>query len=261
MARSSPNVVPFPQLAAPNIELILDRFLEDQARRLKSPTLRQYRRVVELLRVYLDGYGCQSLDTEEAAFFKWHFESEGSRNRGFCQLFGADKITENLGGFLCEFMIRKVIAGPRLKRYAGTVSKKLARWLELRGLVDAAAAQQAAEQGADAARDVPRAERAAMLLVDHAAGLNADDDAPDDEEYVEFDSCTVVKVEPGRVWLSSWREEKSYGPVQIPEEVSRLLEIGWDITCSLARNRGRWQIIQVANVYPTDRTPLSGHQP
>ena len=128
------DIARFPHIAQPNIEQVLEQFLDDQANRLKPRTLACYRGVVELLQHHLDGYGYESLGKEESSFFDHHFEAAGSHQRSFCQLFGADKITENLGGFLGYFMIRKVVAGEELKRAAGTVSKKLARWLEQRVL-------------------------------------------------------------------------------------------------------------------------------
>ena len=43
---------------------------------------------------------------------------------------------ENLGEFLGYFMVRKVVAGQELLRAAGTVTKKLARWLHDQGFID-----------------------------------------------------------------------------------------------------------------------------
>ncbi len=244
------DIVRFPQIAQPNIEQILEQFLDDRARCLKPRTLARYRDVVQLLQRYLDGYGYQPLGKEESKFFDHHFEATGSNQRSFCQLFGADKITENLDGFLGYFMIRKVVAGEELKRAAGTVCKKLARWLEQRELVSAAAARQAAERGADAARDLPRAERAAMLLAEQVAGSDVDIPALKDDDYVDFEQFTVSKVQPGRVWLSSWSDDEEYGPLPIPEEASQLIKEGWGISCALGRVRGRWQLVQVGNLYP-----------
>jgi len=60
-------------------------------------------------------------------------------------------------------MIRKVMAGEELLRAAGTVTKKLARWLGDRQLVDTAAAAVAAERAGDAARDLPKECRRRLL--------------------------------------------------------------------------------------------------
>ena len=61
-------------------------------------------------------------------------------------------------------MIRKVVAGQDLKRAAGTVMKKLSTWLAAQGHVAEDEAQEGADLGAEAARDLPKAERAARIL-------------------------------------------------------------------------------------------------
>lgn len=35
-----------------------------------------------------------------------------------------------------------------------------------------------------------------------------------------------------------------------PEEATKLLRDGWDVSCALARVHGTWRMIDVANVYP-----------
>ena len=98
----------------------------------------------------------QSLSTAEAALFDRYYNAPGDKHLEFCQLFGPDKIVANLGGFLGYFMIRKVVAGQDLKRAAGTVTKKLSTWLAAQGHVAEDEAQEGADLGAEAARDLPR---------------------------------------------------------------------------------------------------------
>ncbi len=47
-------------------------------------------------------------------------------------------------------------------RAAGTVTKRLGRWLEEHGYVDGAVAADVANRGAEAARDLPQADRLAI---------------------------------------------------------------------------------------------------
>jgi len=59
----------------------------------------------------------------------------------------------NLSYFLNFFMIRKgMMAGAELKRAAGTVTKRLSKWLADKGYIQEEDAAQGAEEGADAAR-------------------------------------------------------------------------------------------------------------
>ena len=54
----------------------------------------------------------------------------------FCKLFGPEEIPPHLGEFLGYFMVRKVSAGQELLKAAGTVTGKLARWLEQQAYIE-----------------------------------------------------------------------------------------------------------------------------
>lgn len=77
----------------------------------------------------MNGYAYQSLSKAESALFEKHYNAVGQEHKEFCHLFGLDKITENTGEFLDHFLIRKVMAGGNFKRLAGTVIKKVSKWL------------------------------------------------------------------------------------------------------------------------------------
>ena len=238
--------------ANPTIDQVCEEFLVEQRKRLTSRTLAKYRDVLDLLRHHLNEYAYQGLSKAESALFERYYNAEGKGHREFCQLFGPDKIVNNLGGFLGYFMIRKVIASEDLKRASGTVTKKLSRWLAAKGYVAEPQAREGADRAADAARDLPKVERAARILYDAAANLGASPNDLSDEDYVEFDHFTIAKVEAGKLWLDIFEGAKlhSYGPIPVPAAATKLLRAGWDISCSLGRMRGTWRIVEVANVYP-----------
>ena len=81
-------------------------------------------------------------------------------------MFGPEHILENVGEFLNYFMVSKVMAGADTLRASGTVMKKLAKWLAEHDYVRIDDAALAIEQGADAARDLPAAEKLSTLLYD-----------------------------------------------------------------------------------------------
>jgi len=145
------------EVAHPTISEALAGFLEAQKERLSPATFRRYRDVVELLQHSLDGYAFQSLTPKERALWerRWQADEEAG---SFCNTFGPEKIPENLGEFLGYFMVRKVIAGRELLRAAGTVTKKLAAWLQENGHIPSEEAADARVRGAAAARDLPRVE-------------------------------------------------------------------------------------------------------
>ena len=246
------KTVPLPRPAEPNIRRVLDEFLEEQRTRLAPRTLARYETVLDLLRSHLNGYAYESLSAPEAALFDHHYNAEGEEHREFCELFGPEKIVENLGGFLGFFMVRKVLAGEDLLRAAGTVTKKLSKWLAAKSYASQEGAGDAAERSAAAARDLPRAERIARILRDASDRLGLHAAALDDKDYLEFDHFTIAKVEPGRLWMEAWQggTMRELGPIPAPEPATRWLRPGWTISCSLGRVRKSWRLLEVANVYP-----------
>ena len=246
------KIVKVPRPTEPDIRRVLEEFLEVQRTRLAPRTLARYEDVLDLLRSYLNGYAHERLSATEAARFERSYNAEGEEHREFCDLFGPDKIVESLDSFLRYFMIRKVIAGEDFLRAAGTVTKKLSKWLAGKGYVSQEAAGEASETSAAAARDLPRAERAAQTLRDAADRLGIDVARLAEEDYLEFDHFTIARVKPGRLWLEvrESRKMRERGPIPAPEPATRLLRPGWTISCSLGRVRNSWRLLEVANVYP-----------
>ena len=91
-------------------------------------------------------------------------------------------------------MIRKVMAGQDLKRAAGTVTKKLSTWLAAQGHVAENEAQEGADLGAEAARDLPKAERAARILYDATTDLALGSNDLSDN-FLKFDHLTTRRPE------------------------------------------------------------------
>lgn len=240
--------------AEPSIAQVLDEYLAEQRARLKPKAFGRYSSVIQLLRHCLDGYAYESLSKPERALFERAYNAEGAAHREFCELFGPERIQENLDGFLGPFIIRKVAAGPELLRAAGTVSKKLAAWLAEKGYVAEEVAGEAAERGSTAARDLPRAKRAARLLDDHAraTAVGVDVSSLAEQDYLEFDHFPITRLEPGRLWLEVWETggSREVGPIAVPEAATKLLRPGWSLSCALAHVRRSWRIVEMANVYP-----------
>jgi len=240
-----------PQTGTPTIEQVFEEFLAEQEQRLKRQTLSQCRSIISLLRHSLNGYGYEGLSEEESALFDRHYNAKGDEHKEFCEVFGPEKIVPNLSYFLNFFMIRKVMmAGAELKRAAGTVTKKLSKWLADKGYIQEEDATRGAEEGADAARTLPVAERAAQILAEGGDLFFDPSDLPD-EDYMEFDHYTITRIEPGKLWLEGLvTGEGLVGPISVPRKATELLQKDWDISCAVARIRGKWRLVEVANVYP-----------
>lgn len=249
----SSNVITMAQIAKPNINDVFKSFLEEESKRLAPKTFRKYKEALDLLGSHLNSYGSEPLLTAEKAFFDKHYNAEGDAHRDFCDIFGPEKIFETIGSFFSYFMIRKVMAGEELKRTTGTVVKKLSKWLVEKNLISEESAASAEEEGSEASTFLPIAEKASRILGEHAysKGLYPND-FEDDDDYIEFDHLTITKLEPGKLWLEyhDIGEDKVLGPISVPASATKLLKPGWDISCGLGRTRGKWQIIEMGNVYP-----------
>jgi hypothetical protein len=239
--------------ADPNIDKVLDAFLEEQRGRISAKTFSDYENVIQLLRSYLNGYAYQGLSKEEGLFFERGFNATGSRHREFCQLFGPEKILENVEGFLGDFIIRKVMAGERFKRASGEVWRKVAKWLGDQGYLSEKEAGEGASRGLRAGRELVEAERAARLLQDASDANGIDILEVEDENYVDFDHFTISRVEPGKIWLEVYGDDgkpRPRGPIRVPKTATRLLRKGWEVSCSLVRLGRTWYMVEVGNVYP-----------
>lgn len=232
-----------PEMVEKTIEAVLDEFLKEQQKRLKSSTMRKYEDVIELFKSSLDGYAYQVLDKQEAALFDRLYNAKGDEHREFCQLFGPEKIPGNVSEFLNYFMIRKVMCGKELKQAAGTVIKKLGKWLQEKGYVGPEIAAEVVSCGATAAKELPATEELAWMLDDYA-----DYTAVDCEETIE-DHFTIKAVEPGKLRLSSFSETDTM-TVSVSPEISDACRVGWEISGAIGKTNNGWCLLEVWNVYP-----------
>jgi len=170
-------------MARPTIATVLAEFLAEQQQHLSLKTFAQYQDVVELLQHSLNGYAYLTLSELDAKRFDQRFKAPGDAHREFCELFGPEYILPNVGEFLGDFMVRKVSASQALLRAAGTVTKKLAAWLAEKGYADVEAVEVATEQGAAAARDLPKAEALASHLAAFAEAQDWGDAAESSEDH------------------------------------------------------------------------------
>jgi hypothetical protein len=83
--------------------------------------------VVELFRLYLDNYACETLDQADRS--RWERAVEADEDAGsFCNPFGPERLLEGLDAFLGWFVIRTVL-GPRgTGETAARVCVDLVRW-------------------------------------------------------------------------------------------------------------------------------------
>ena len=130
---------------------------------------------------------------------------------------------------------------------AGTVTKKLVKWLAEKGYVeDDEGLELAEERASDAARDLPASQDVVDLLEAYL-----DEHAPARSTRELEDHFTITRVEPGKLWLEPFASgDREIGPVPVPREVSDLCRVGWDISGTVVKTPKGWRFVEVWNVSP-----------
>lgn len=227
----------------PTIDEALTRFLDEQQKRLAPRTFRNYEDVIGLLRDCLSGYGPNILSGDD--HHRWQQAYDGGDEDAFCTQLSAGYIVDMLDEFLGYFMVRKVMAGQELLRASGTVTKKLVRWLQDQGVVDPATADDEVGKAAQAARDLPNAERLANALYELSLSTPIRDQGAAEHWIEHALPLTITEVAPGKLWFTG-----DIGPLSVPPKISQLARTGWTVTAVLAYARERWWLVEVGNVYP-----------
>ena len=237
------RVIKLPHPAEKTIEAVFEEFLKDQQKRLKPSTMRKYEDIIDLFKSCLDGYAYQYLNKRESELFDRLYNAEGNEHREFCQVFGPEKIAEGVGEFLNYFMIRKAMCGKELMQAAGTVIKKLGKWLKEKGYIEPESVAEMVSCGTTAAKELPAMEELSWMLADYA-----DCTAIDCDEVIE-DYFTIQAVEPGKLRLSAFSVN---GEIVIPvsRDISTACRVGWSIAGALGKTGKGWCILEAWNVYP-----------
>jgi len=220
----------------------MDEFLVEQNDRLKPGTFSKYRSVVELFQHCMNGYASQWLDEEEQVFYDMLCDDMGSQYPEFCDVFGPEKIPQNVSEFLNYFMPRKVACGKELLRAAGTVTKKLGKWLVDRGYVEPEDGAGMSDKGARASKDLPDAERLEEMLVDYVSAY--DDDAV---EYV--DGRFIVRMIGPESLAMEEMLDGSEAVVPVPRRAAELCRPGWTISGCIGQFADGWRLVEIWNVY------------
>jgi hypothetical protein len=162
----------------------------------------------------------------------------------FCGTFGPEDATAGYSEFLGYFMPRKVMCGKETMQAAGTVTKKLAKWLAEKGYVEDTEDDQ--ERAGEAAKDLPSAQRVLDIL-----DAYCDETAPARQGLAIEDHFWIEKIEPGKLWLKPLTVgESAIGPIPVPGKVTQLCKTTWDIGGVVAKTAQGWRLVEVWNVSP-----------
>lgn len=225
----------------------IDTLVDDYLSQLGGPKRRATRTAVslDLLRGGLNHYAYQNLGRADSERWSTAF-NEGNED-AFSAMFGAAQIAKYLDEFLGYFMIRKVLFSE--KQVAETVEdvRAFVEWLAAERELTPTTARKALGRIAEAAADLPAAERLGKILYDLAeAGRRkvVRGAEPAYDEVVE-DFLVIERVAPGRITFLG-----GVGPIKVPEAGSAVARPGWTVNIVLGRRGDAWEVLEVGNVYP-----------
>ena len=217
------------------ISQVFEEFLADQKTRISHKTFLKYQSIISLYKSYLESYW-PGHDGE--------YDKITKAGGTFCDTFGPDDATSGYSEFLGYFMPRKVMCGKETMQAAGTVTKKLAKWLAEKGYIENT--EEAQERAGDAAKELPKAQEVLELLEDYLEWNSP-------ERYGEEieDHFWIERIEPGKLWLKPLTAHPSViDPVPVPKQVTQRCQPMWDIGGVVAKVGKGWRLIEVWNVSP-----------
>lgn len=220
--------------AVKNLSQVFEEFLADQKGRISPKTILKYENIIQLYETYLESYW-PGHDGE--------YDKITKAGGTYCGTFGPEDATKGYSEFLGYFMPRKVMCGKETMQAAGTVTKKLAKWLAEKGYVkDTELAQ---ERAGEAAKELPNACKVLELL-----DAYLDENAPAERNGEIQDHFWIDRIEPGKLWLNPLTGSSVIGPIPVPKQVTALCEPGWDIGGVVVKVSKGWRLVEVWNVSP-----------
>ena len=236
---------------APTIRNVLSEYAEERRCTLSPDEHRAYCRVLFFLELCINNYGHRNLADEERALCEHHYHARGDAQRHFFEVFGPAKLLLELDFFANIYVKRDVFTSERIENKALDVVDDLRSWLVARGFVTRAELTASRDVESQRTKLKFRANRAARLIAERAVAVDPVLFA--DHDYIDTDDHPITRVDPGRFWLRVYRtaDPEDIGPLVAPIDATKALEIGWNLSCALARVRGRWQIAGVEGIYPT----------
>ena len=217
------------------ISQVFEEFLADQKGRINTKTFSKYQSIIQLYGSYLERYW-PGHDGE--------YDEVTKAGGEYCTTYGPEDAMDGYSEFLGYFMPRKVMCGKDLMQAAGTVTKKLAKWLVEKGYVEDT--EDAQERAGEAAKDLPNAQKVLVILNSYC-----DERAPAQHGGEIQDHFKIDRMEPGKLWLNPLTSGNSViGPISVPKEVTALCGPGWDIGGVVAKVGKGWQLVEVWNVSP-----------
>lgn len=171
----------------------------------------------------------------------------------FCSQSAPATIIENLDRFLRYCVMRELVLTFEQQEFVFFVAYDFCEWLYMNKLLTAAnflEVQLLREHHIELWKD------ACTAAQEIALSLHQRNTRGKTEQTIDFGRHDIMQIEGNQIWLEIWYlpflpVDKQVGPIALPKNVAASLQVGWMITCELAKTKSGWRIAEVGNIYPS----------
>jgi hypothetical protein len=245
----SPHSEPAANAAVPSIQRVLQDFLEDRRRSLSLVDFRLYRHVLFFLAYCINNQGHRNLDEADRALYERLYHCSGGEKL-FFEIFGPEMLLPELDDFADSYLRKEVHTSEKVMRRAKEVVSSLRQWLLESGTLPASVLNEQEERDRERRRLRRPLRRLARALSKRMVSVEPLSLAP--EDHVASDYHLLSGIESGRIWLRVYRSARAeeLGPLLFPPGAAGSLRVGWNLCCALGRLRGRWELVEMEEIYP-----------
>ncbi len=217
----------------------METFLEEISGKNSARTVEKYHMVLDLFKDYLLGYG-------EISY------NEAKNGELFLTADTEELEFGHAGSFLDWFLIRKVMGPQWIMKAAPNIIKRYFKWLDAEGLLSEGVIEEVLETAKDAARDLPRVEKASSLIYAlcsrNAESFESGRYKYDDENNFIEGYGEVTGIIEDNIYLDY--EGEKIGPIQVTGAIVKYLKKGDTMNLVVRKKGKKWYPVESGNIYP-----------
>ncbi len=219
------------------IDNLIEDFLLHESERVAHTTYQKYRRCMDTLRSALNSYGYLHSDI--------NIDSVEYAGETFCQVAGLTPLLIYLPEFFDYYLARKSSATVSELKEQRTTVRRFLQWLADGNMIDPETASEQRRKVLELAREAINTAR-----VRDRVSTPVEFPRPDQVDDLIEDHFTIVRVEPGQLWLEHVGNQGGSIAVRAPSTFTHLCQPGMDLSAELQLSGERWYLAYVYNAYP-----------
>lgn len=171
----------------------------------------------------------------------------------FCSQSAPAKMIEHLDRFLRYCVMRELVLTFDQREFVFFVTYDFCEWLHKNKLLTDSSFvkfQLLREQHLD------MWQRACTAAHEIAFSLPQRKTRAKNDQTIDFGRHDISQIVGDQIWLEIWSlpllpVDDHVGPITLPKGIAESLQVGWMITCELAKTKSGWRIVEVGNIYPS----------